>query len=113
MVRTVEVYKGISGQDYYEQDMTVNITTGGNSAMCGIFMDVGEDYLIDLYQYESDSGTSSTSGLPELRAVGLCGLWRSWDDVDDDDLATLEEGCDDFDACEGECGEFQVRCGVI
>ena len=118
VIRTVEVYKSLSDQDYFAADMTVNITTGGNSALCGIYMEIGEDYLIDLDLVDSGSSGSSGSGLAggsQFQAVHICGLFRSWSAVEDseEDLAILEEGCDDYDACEGECGEFQVRRGTI
>lgn len=42
-----------------------------------------------------------------LYAAGICGVFREWSE---DDRAVLEEGCDDWDPCEGECDEFQVNC---
>lgn len=116
VIRTVEVYKSLSDQDYYAEDMEINITTPGNSGLCGIYMEIGEDYLIDLNLVDggsssgsSSGGSGSTAGGSQFKAIGMCGLFRSWSDVEDseDDLAILEEGCDDYDACDGECSESQ------
>lgn len=54
--------------------------------------------MIFSFMYDSDDGS--------LYAAGICGLFRVWSE---EDRATLEEGCDDYDPCDGECGEYQVN----
>ncbi|CAN0261992.1 unnamed protein product [Pylaiella littoralis] len=59
-----------------------NFTTSGSSSLCGISLEAdGQEYLIDLSRRESTN---------ELRAVGLCGIFKDWDDDDED---VLEAGC--------------------
>ncbi|CAM9821166.1 unnamed protein product, partial [Sphacelaria rigidula] len=58
----------------------LKIVTEASSDSCGIDMDIGSEYFIDLIRDEND----------ELRAVGLCGGFRPWDQVTDDDLMLLQ-----------------------
>lgn len=88
------MYKGDPNVKYAQQ---LSVTTASNSAACGVVLEVGEDYLLGLSSF--DGGLS----------VGLCSLIKVWDDVTAEDLATLENGCEnETDPC-GECGESQVR----
>jgi len=84
--------------------MSFDLTTGGNSALCGIYLEVGEEYLIDLYRNEFD-------GSDRLQAVGSCGMARRWSMVTEEDQELLRGGCESYDPCEGVCGEFQARNG--
>lgn len=99
-VKTIEVFKGEDGEDYaVNGTMNLTITTGGNSAMCGIYMDIGEQYLIDLTHESGDN----------LTTVGLCGLFAAWDSLSDENLELLLNGdCVDYDPCDNACGEYQV-----
>lgn len=93
------LYKVEENVSYGEQ---ISFITSANSAFCGIYLEIGEEYLLDLYRPDDGSG---------LRAVGMCGAIQSWSSVTDEDLEILEEsGCEnDTDACGGLCGEFQVH----
>lgn len=99
-ITTTEVFKGEPDQEYAE-GMTFDITTGGNTALCGIYMEIGEEYLIDLYRNSYDDDN--------LHSMGTCGMLQLWSSVDDEDLASLEDGCEDDDPCDGNCRRFQVR----
>eukprot|EP00903_Cladosiphon_okamuranus_P010661 g10079.t1 len=95
-LETIQVFKGEEpGPNEYDQvGGTFEMSTGGNSALCGIFMRTdGTEYLVGMGRRDD-----------VLYAVGICGLIREWRE---EDRATLEEGCDDYDPCDGECGEFQ------
>ncbi|CAM9220495.1 unnamed protein product [Ectocarpus sp. 4 AP-2014] len=98
-LETIEVFKAEDPgpNEYDEVGSQFEITTAGNSGLCGVYMDAdgSTEYLIDLNRQSDGS----------LRAAGICGVFREWDEAD---RAELEEGCDDYDPCNGECGEFQV-----
>lgn len=83
----------------YAVDMSFNLTTGGNSAQCGIYLDIGVEYVIDLFRNEF---------LDRLQAQGLCGLVRPWSSVTAQEEEFLRESCESYDPCEGTCGDFQV-----
>lgn len=91
------MYKAEPGVLYPEE---LSFITGGNGALCGIYMEFGQEYLIDLVRDDFDG---------ELHAVGLCGAFRPWSSVTELDLYHLEGGCED-DACGSYsyCFEFQV-----
>lgn len=100
-VRTSEIFKGEDEPEVeYGVEMTFDLATGGNSALCGIIMDEGEEYLIDLYRSNYNGG--------RLYAAGSCGLIQPWRGVSPDDQALLREGCEGYDPCDGACGEYQV-----
>ncbi|CAM9338146.1 unnamed protein product, partial [Ectocarpus fasciculatus] len=99
-LETIEVFKAEEPgpNEYDEVGSQFEITTAGNSGLCGVYMETTDgstEYLIDLNRQSDGS----------LRAAGICGVFRDWDEAD---RAELEEGCDDYDPCNGECGEFQV-----
>lgn len=101
-VNTTEVFKGEDEPEVeYDVSMTFDLATGGNSALCGINMDEGEEYLIDLYRDDFNGG--------RLYAAGSCGLVRPWRSVSPDDQALLREGCEGYDPCDGACGPYQVK----
>lgn len=74
----------------------ITFTSNSQSSACGVTLDKGEEYLLDLYQ--TDDGLTAS----------LCGLVNEWTSVSDEDKASVEAGCTD-DACDIVCGEFQVR----
>lgn len=87
----------------YGDRVRLTFATGGNSALCGIVLEVGEEYLLDLVRHEWDDDS--------LWSAGLCGGTRSWSAVTDQDLVFLNDisNCDLDDKCLAEpCGEFQV-----
>ncbi|CAM9552578.1 unnamed protein product [Pylaiella littoralis] len=96
---TSEIFKGEPDVEY-AVDMSFDLVTGGNSALCGIYLEIGDEYLIDLNRYDF-------GGEESLQAVGLCGLAQLWSTVTEDDQALLRGGCDDYDPCGGTCGDFQ------
>lgn len=99
VVETIEVLKGESGvEQEYAAGMNFDVAMAGNSGLCGIDLEIGEEYLIDLYR--DDAG---------FRAVGLCGLTMAWSSISSADILIIEEGCDDYDACDGACSEYQVQ----
>lgn len=78
----------------------LKIVTHSSAVFCGIDMAIGSEYFIDLVRGPNG----------ELRAVGQCGGFRPWDEVTDDELMLLEEGCDNYNTCD-DCTIFQVRGG--
>lgn len=102
---TSEIFKGEPDVEY-AVDMSFDLVTGGNSALCGIYLEIGDEYLIDLNRYDF-------GGEESLQAVGLCGLAQLWSTVTEDDQALLRGGCDDYDPCGGTCGDFQVPSAVL
>jgi len=47
-MNVTEVFKGEEGVEYPAQ---IDITTRANSALCGIYLELGTEYLLDLYRY--------------------------------------------------------------
>lgn len=92
-MNTIELYKG---EQIDAQRLT--ITTAGSSAACGIYMELGEEYLIGAYR-DATSGQFTAS---------TCDLFRSWSDVTKEELTLLEQGCAFEEGCGEGCGEFQV-----
>ncbi len=92
-VDPIEIYKYPVGPISPEE---ISFTTSGDPSDCGAQLEIGEEYLIGLYENSLQQLTASS-----------CGLFKKWDDVEDEDRKLLEEGCDG--SCKGECGEFQVR----
>lgn len=104
-ITTTEIFKGETDYDEYAVSMSFELATGGNSALCGIYLEVGQEYVIDLFR--------QTFGEEDrLYAVGSCGLVTLWEAVDEENRALLRSGCDGYDPCEGACSEFQVRACV-
>lgn len=98
-VETITVYKGEDGTEYGE-GVTFDFSTQGNSAACGIDLDVGEEYLLDFWLSAEGS----------LGSAGLCGLTRIRSSITDEDMLFLQDpSLCDIDPCvEEPCGEFQV-----
>ncbi|CBN79550.1 conserved unknown protein [Ectocarpus siliculosus] len=98
-VQVNAVYSGdVDGQD------EISFVTGGNSAICGVDLTIGEEYLLGLYPAGDDPFDSTGGGTAGQLTVGLCDLARVWSDVPDDEKADLEAGCGE---CDVSCGEFQ------
>ena len=47
-IRIVTLFKTEEGVDYPEE---ITITTAANSAQCGIYLEVDNEYLLDLFRY--------------------------------------------------------------
>lgn len=96
------MYKG--EQDVpLKSDVYLTFSTGGNSALCGIDLEVDGEYLLDLVRYEWDDNS--------LWSTGSCGGTRLWSSVTEEDLVFLQDpaNCDLEDTCLAEpCSEFQV-----
>ena len=105
LVKTLEVLKGEVEENYVDGTMKLSLTTGGNSALCGIFMEIGEEYLIDLFHDDFSED--------ELTVVGSCGLFSSVDTSDSEQNNLLAGGCDDHDPCGGTCDDFQVLAHLV
>lgn len=104
-VNILNLFKG-EPEVRYAQDIT--FVTGGNSAACGVNLDIGVEYLITLYRVKNVFDPKRDGQL----VAGLCDLVSPWDDISDEDKDTLELGCDFFveeDPCKGDCGDIQVR----
>lgn len=76
----------------------VTFTTERHSSKCGVYLEVGEEYLIGLDQKNDDGDLTANS----------CGLVEEWSSVSDEDKASVEDACED-DLCNGACSEFMVR----
>jgi len=95
-VRTIALYKG---QPEVRYGREITFVTGGNSALCGVNLAIGEEYLI---------GLTVVNGNLYAGSCGLLQLWE-WSGTEED-VAALEK-CDDApDMCPEGGGEFQVRC---
>ncbi|CAM9947792.1 unnamed protein product [Scytosiphon promiscuus] len=97
-ITTTEIFKGEADEEY-AVSMSVEIATGGNSGLCGIYLEVEEEHVIDLVH--------TTLAGEELLYTSACGLAAPWESVGEEDRALLRGGCDDYDPCEGACDEFQ------
>lgn len=106
-----EVTYTVSTTTLYKAEPTVNYAqdieflTGGNSAICGVSLELGKEYLIGLYRIGPNSFDPDRDG---QLTVGLCDLVQLWSAVTDEDKATLDAGCGDTDQCSGSCGDSQV-----
>ncbi|CAM9771586.1 unnamed protein product [Hapterophycus canaliculatus] len=49
-IKVVWLFKVEDGVDYPEE---IEITTSANSAACGIYLNIGEEYLLDLIRYDA------------------------------------------------------------
>lgn len=85
----------------YGVGMDFNFTTEGEGATCGIYLEIGEEYLLDFL--ESEVGETRWT-------AGLCGLTRTWDSVTDHDIAVLQDPSEcDIESCAREpCDKFEV-----
>lgn len=93
---TLDVAAIYKGEPELGDSQEISFTTADDDAACGVSLDEGDEYLIDLYQ--TDDGLTA----------GSCGLVAKWNSVSDEDKASVETGCED-DPCDVVCGEFQVR----
>eukprot|EP00903_Cladosiphon_okamuranus_P017603 g16214.t1 len=104
-IRVMTLFKTDEGVDYTED---ITILTPADPGRCGIYLSVGDEYLLDLIRVED-----------ELRSVGACGATQSWTSLHEDNIATLEDvdsACavqeivaESYmfeDPCEGTCPEF-------
>ncbi|CAM9219707.1 unnamed protein product [Ectocarpus sp. 12 AP-2014] len=91
-VKVGTLYKTEVGVDY---PVEIEVTTSASAADCGVYLQVGGEYLLDLYRYKS-----------ELRSVGACGATQSWTTLPADRIATLGDINSACDPCAA-CGESQ------
>lgn len=71
----------------------INFITAGNSAACGIRLDLGEEYVLALSP--AVDNPFEPTGIEGQLTVGACGLWVKWSDIPDDEKTFLEAGCVD------------------
>lgn len=90
---TLEVTAIYKGEPDVTDAQQITFTTEDDSADCGVTLNEGEEYLVDLYQ--TDDGLTA----------GLCGLVGEWNSVSDEDKASVEAGCEE-DPCDVDCSEF-------
>eukprot|EP00903_Cladosiphon_okamuranus_P014067 g13075.t1 len=84
----------------------ISFVTGGNEAICGVTLEIGEEYILGLSLRAGDPFDPTIT--EETLTVGLCGLARRWSDqVFDDEKADLEAGCSVDDPCQSACDEYQ------
>lgn len=105
-INTRTLYKGEPNVKYAQE---ITFVTGGNSATCGVSLELNQEYLLGLYRSGPNIFEPDEEG-GEL-TVGLCDLVSVWNSVSAEDEATLEGGCGGNDLCFGACGESQVRRG--
>lgn len=98
-IETITVYKGVPDDAVYGEGMSFVFSTLNDSGACGIFPEVGEEYLLDF---------SSENGM--IWTMGSCGLTRPRSSITDEDMAILEDPaiCDIDPCAEEPCGKFQV-----
>eukprot|EP00752_Nemacystus_decipiens_P004361 g3985.t1 len=84
--------------------------TPGNSAACGISLEIGEEYVLALFPYTVlEDPFDLTGGSEGGLSVEACGLWRKWSDIPSEEKADLEAGCPAEDLCIPICDEDQAR----
>lgn len=101
-VNVVDFFKTEDGVSYGQ---VLTFITGGNSAACGVNLDIGEEYLLGLDRLSTDPFNPDRDN---MLTVGLCDLSQTWASVSDDDKDALEVGCEVEDHCPGLCSEYQV-----
>lgn len=89
-IEVITIYKGEPNTSYAQE---IEVTTAGSTSLCGVVLELGEEYLLGI---DRDDGRLET---------GSCNLAAVWSSVGDGDKAALESGCVD-DPCD--CGESQV-----
>eukprot|EP00904_Undaria_pinnatifida_P009038 jgi/Undpi1/5264/HiC_scaffold_2.g00545.m1 len=92
---TVELTTLYKGDPDVGDAQEVTFTTERHSSKCGVYLEVGEEYLIGLDQKNDDGDLTANS----------CGLVEEWSSVSDEDKASVEDACED-DLCNGACSEF-------
>lgn len=97
-VNTTTLYKQEPDVEYTQE---ITFITAGNSAACGVQLDIGEEYILALGRLPEDLLNPDRSG---QFTVGLCNLVQFWSAAGEDELV----GCG-ADACSGNCDELQVN----
>lgn len=86
---TINVFDLFKVEPDYSYASILTFITGGNSAACGVNLDIGDEYLLGLNRIESAFDPAQNGQL----TVGLCGLVSEWDDVSDEVKDDLDNGC--------------------
>lgn len=102
-VKTTTLYKAEPNVRYAQE---ITFVTGGNSATCGVSLEINEEYLLGFFRSEASIFEPDQEG-GEL-TVGLCDLVSVWSSVSAEDEATLAAGCDGGGLCPGGCDDSQV-----
>eukprot|EP00903_Cladosiphon_okamuranus_P015461 g14277.t1 len=86
---TVDVTTVFLGDTCGEDE--ISFVTAGNSAACGINLEIGEEYVLALSPAVADPFDPTIT--EDDLSVYACGLWRKWDHIPDDEKMDLEAGC--------------------
>lgn len=100
-VNTLNMFKGEPNVRYAQ---VISFITGGNSAACGVDLEIGEEYLLGISPAVDPFDPDRDGRL----SVGACGLVRTWSSITDEEASSLEYGCDG-EPCGGSCDEYQVN----
>lgn len=99
-VETVTVYKSNVGG----MEPVFQLTTASNSAMCGVYLEIGQEYVLNI-GYSAESADIMFS-------IGLCGQNQMWPPTPEQ-LEVLERGatcCEDCDGPFQTCHLVEVEC---
>jgi len=101
---TVEVTTVFEGDTGGESE--ISFVTAGNSAACGVFLEIGQEYVLALAP--AVDNPLEPAGIEGQLSIEACGLYRAWDELPDEERTDLEAGCAAADPCLGSCDEYQV-----
>ena len=101
---TIDVTTVFMGDTGGESEIT--FITPGNDGLCGITLEIGEEYVLALSPAVDNPFVST--GIDGDLAIQACGLYRVYDTLPEDERADLESGCAIRDPCSGSCDEYQV-----
>lgn len=101
-VAVTTVFKGDTGGE-----AEISFITAGNSAACGIGLEIGQEYVLALAP--AVDNPLEPAGIEGELSVEACGLYRVWDELPDEERDDLQAGCAAEDPCLGTCDEYQVN----
>ncbi|CAM9579601.1 unnamed protein product, partial [Laminaria digitata] len=74
---TISINTLCKGDSDLSNEQEIEVTTGINGGVCGVDLELGDEYLLGIF----DDGGEHT--------VSLCGLNKLWSSVSDEDKANL------------------------
>ncbi|CAM9692464.1 unnamed protein product, partial [Laminaria digitata] len=78
-IYTISINTVYKGDPDMSNEQEIGVTTSSSSGLCGVDLELDEEYLLGLF----DDGGGELS-------MHLCGLIEPWSFVSDEDKATLE-----------------------